>query len=114
MLYIHDHSRVVISKHDKECKIGLGRGVRQGCGLSPLLWLCYTLLLHDELEKVLPLESQTSYADDFHVMWDYRTALCNRGFISRVTDDATPVQEATRSDHETVRRNSYLFFLKKA
>ena len=44
----------------------------------------------------------------------YRTALCSKGFISHVTDDATPVQEATRSDHESVKHNSYLFFLKKA
>ena len=44
----------------------------------------------------------------------YRTALCSRGFISHVTDDATPVQEATRSDHESVKHNSCLFFLKKA
>ncbi|CAE7223918.1 Pol [Symbiodinium sp. KB8] len=46
----------------------------RGCGLSPLLWLAFTLLLHDKMSEHIPLQSQTSYADDLHLMWEFSTA----------------------------------------
>ena len=74
ILYIHDNARVCIRRHGQSADIGMGRGVRQGCGLSPLLWLAFTLLLHDKMSEHIPLQSQTSYADDFHLMWEFSTA----------------------------------------
>ena len=73
ILYIHDNARVCIRRHGQAADIG-GRGVRQGCGLSPLLWLAFTLLLHDKMSEHIPLQSQTSYADDFHLLWEFSTA----------------------------------------
>ena len=74
ILYIHDNARVFIRRHDQSVEIGMGRGVRQGCGLSPLLWIAFTLLLHDSMSAHIPLSSQTSYADDFHLMWEFSSA----------------------------------------
>ena len=74
ILYIHDNARVCIRRHDQSVEIGMGRGVRQGCGLSPLLWIAFTLLLHDSMSAHIPLSSQTSYADDFHLMWEFSSA----------------------------------------
>ena len=71
VLYIHDHARVCIQRHDRHEGIGMDRGVRQGCGLSPLLWIAFTLLLHDSMAAYIPLQCQTSYADDFHLMWEF-------------------------------------------
>ena len=74
ILYIHDNARVCLRRHGQAADIGMGRGVRQGCGLSPLLWLAFTLLLHDKMSEHIPLQSQTSYADDLHLMWEFSTA----------------------------------------
>ncbi|CAE7915239.1 unnamed protein product [Symbiodinium sp. KB8] len=41
------------------------------CGLSPLLWLGFTLLLFDQLQTVLPENALTAFADDFHVQWQF-------------------------------------------
>ena len=74
ILYIHDHAKICICRHDKQEEISMGRGVRQGCGLSPLLWIAFTLLLHDSMTAHIPLQCQTSYADDFHLMWEFTKA----------------------------------------
>ena len=73
ILYIHDSARILISRQNLEASVNMGRGVRQGCGLSPLLWICFTLLIHDRLSAYIPLEAQTSYADDFHLQWEFET-----------------------------------------
>ena len=73
VLYIHDHARVIVSRHAQTAAVGMGRGVRQGCGLSPLLWIAFTLLLHHRFSSYIPAESQTSYADDFHLQWEFST-----------------------------------------
>ena len=73
ILFIHDNAQIVINRHQSQERVGMGRGIRQGCGLSPLLWITFTLLIHDKLSLYVPLESQTSYADDFHVQWEFST-----------------------------------------
>ena len=65
ILFIHDNASLVISRQEEQTEVGLGRGVRQGCGLSPLLWTTYTLLLFDTFDHYLPRDAQTGYADDF-------------------------------------------------
>ena len=49
----------------------MGQGVRQGCGLSPLLWLAYTVLIFDRLSEYMPVSSTTGFADDFHLAWRF-------------------------------------------
>ena len=73
ILYIHDKATIVINRHHSQERVSMGRGVRQGCGLSPLLWIAFTLLIHTELSEYVPLEAQTSYADDFHIQWEFTT-----------------------------------------
>ena len=73
ILYIHDKAQILIRRQNSEAFVNMGRGVRQGCGLSPLLWICFTLLIHDRLSAYVPLEAQTSYADDFHLQWEFTT-----------------------------------------
>ena len=73
VLYIHDHAQVVISRHRSSSAVEMGRGIRQGCGLSPLLWITFTLLIHDRLSLYIPAEAQTSYADDFHLQWEFES-----------------------------------------
>ena len=48
ILHIHDKAKIIFERHGREDWVSLGRGIRQGCGLSPLLWLAFTLLLHDQ------------------------------------------------------------------
>ena len=71
IMYIHDQALIVISRQDLTAEVGMGRGIRQGCGLSPLLWLGFTLLLFDQLQTVLPENALTAFADDFHVQWQF-------------------------------------------
>ena len=83
IMYIHDNALLVISKNDREAELSMGQGIRQGCGLSPLLWIGFTLLIFDRLQEVLPADALTGYADDFHAQWqfehprDFRNACAN-------------------------------------
>ena len=51
-----------------------GRGVRQGCCLSPIVWSVFTGLLYQEFEAIGGLRSPTGtlsmFADDKHICWE--------------------------------------------
>ena len=38
ILFIHDNALIVLEKGGCSSSVRMGRGIRQGCGLSPLLW----------------------------------------------------------------------------
>ena len=84
ILHIHDHARVVISKHDLHQEIFMQRGIRQGCGLSPLLWLSFTLLLHDKVSVFMGEDATTGFADDYHFWWVMRRAQDFRNCCSQI------------------------------
>ena len=80
IMYIHDNAKIVLERHGRCESVPLAAGIRQGCGLSPLLWLAFTLLLYDELVLICPQNAITCFADDFHMHWtlasprDFRNA----------------------------------------
>ena len=71
VLFIHDNAVLVLEKHSQQVELGMSRGIRQGCGLSPLLWLCFTVLVREILSQYLPKDSMTGFADDYLVKWDF-------------------------------------------
>ena len=75
VMYIHDSAELVVERHGKQSFVRLGRGIRQGCGLSPILWLAFTVLVHDVLGEYLLAESLTGFADDYHCCWEVQSAL---------------------------------------
>ena len=70
IMHIHDSAYIVLHRHDLESQAPLGQGIRQGCGLSPLLWIGYTLLIFQRLQPLVPAQSLTGYADDFLINWE--------------------------------------------
>ena len=72
ILYIHDYAKVVIERPTGAESVCMRRGIRQGCGLAPLLWLAYTIVIHDTLSAYIPVDSLTEYADDLHVQWEFK------------------------------------------
>ena len=92
ILYIHDRARVIFERHGREDGVSLGRGIRQGCGLSPLLWLAFTLLLHDHFHEYLPADVVTGYADDYEMQWEFTKASEFRNaciHVGRILDTLT-------------------------
>ena len=87
ILYIHDNAMMSFSKGDESSSIGTGSGIRQGCGLAPLLWVAFTLLLFDKFSQYLPMHQVTGFADDLHMQWlleeprHFRNACVQVGFI---------------------------------
>ena len=90
ILYIHDNAIMCFSKGNDTAFVRTGSGVRQGCGLAPLLWVAYTLLLFDKFTQYLPISQITGFADDLHMHWTleeprhFRNACAQVGFI--ITD----------------------------
>ena len=72
IMYMHSRAELVLQRHEREASARMGRGVRQGCGLSPLLWLSFTVLIFDKLNSYLPDNALTGYADDFHAQWKFK------------------------------------------
>ncbi|CAE7632215.1 unnamed protein product, partial [Symbiodinium sp. CCMP2456] len=76
ILLVHHTARLSISHCGLTQEVPLKRGLRQGCGLSPLLWAVYCgWLLHQMHDpEILDIHrANTSYADDLHFGW---TILC--------------------------------------
>ena len=84
IMYIHDNATLLISRHGSQATASMGQGVRQGCGLSPLLWLGFTLLLFETFNAYLPAQALTGYADDFHVKWVLHSPLDFRNACSQI------------------------------
>ena len=74
IMYVHDHAKIVLERHELFETVPLVSGIRQGCGLSPLLWLAFTLLLYEELLPICPQDAITCFADDFHLHWTLTTS----------------------------------------
>ena len=92
ILYIHYEMLLVFHKEEYEAELHTNSGIRQGCGLAPLLWTAFTLLAMERLETFLTPDQPTVFADDYHVSWDIDSELhfhncCVQ--IGRILDDLT-------------------------
>ena len=72
ILAVHNQARIQVTHKDYQQEVPLNTGLRQGCGLSPVLWamvsgwLLRTLPGMDGAEKA---RTTTVYADDFLCKW---------------------------------------------
>ena len=73
IMYVHDSAGIVLERYGISETVPLVSGIRQGCGLSPLLWLAFTLLIYDDLLHICPQDAITCFADDFHMHWSLTT-----------------------------------------
>ena len=71
VLLVHQQAKLKISHGGQQTLLSLGRGLRQGCGLAPVLWVVYSCwvlnLMDTELVKVR--HTNTTYADDLLFAW---------------------------------------------
>ena len=87
ILYIHDNALMTFVKGNETASIKARSGIRQGCGLAPLLWAAFTLLLFDKFTQHLPIQEITGFADDLHMHWTFddrrhfRNACVQVGYI---------------------------------
>ena len=87
ILYIHDNALMCFSKGEASVTMETGSGIRQGCGLAPLLWVAFTVLLLDKFAEYLSIDQITGFADDLHMHWalndplHFRNACAQVGFI---------------------------------
>ena len=87
ILYIHDNALMCFSKGEASVTMETGSGIRQGCGLAPLLWVAFTVLLFDKFAEYLSIDQITGFADDLHMHWalndplHFRNACAQVGFI---------------------------------
>ena len=87
ILYMHDNALMCFSKGEASVTMETGSGIRQGCGLAPLLWVAFTVLLFDRFTEYLSIDQITGFADDLHMHWalndplQFRNACAQVGFI---------------------------------
>ncbi|CAE7846922.1 unnamed protein product, partial [Symbiodinium necroappetens] len=73
IMMIHAQAKLRVRHCQQEACIATGKGLRQGCGLAPLLWSVYSCWLLRQLDHppVLSIgDSGTVYADDMHFAWN--------------------------------------------
>ena len=66
---------LVFVKDDYTSEIRPGAGIRQRCGLAPLLSAPLTVLVFTKLEQYLLPGQITMYADDYHIAWEIQSSL---------------------------------------
>ena len=87
IMYIHGNALLKFSKGSAETCVKTGSGVRQGCGLAPLLWVAFTLLRFDKFMAYIMIDQITGFADDLHMQWTlehplhFRSACTQVGYI---------------------------------
>ncbi|CAE7739424.1 unnamed protein product, partial [Symbiodinium sp. CCMP2456] len=72
VLLIHDQAFVRITHCGQETSFKLRRGLRQGCGLAPILWTLYSGWVLKQMHSPPILDvskAATTYADDQHYAW---------------------------------------------
>ena len=75
ILFVHHNVLLVFTKDEYTAELRTGTGIRQGCGLAPLLWASFTLLVLDKLQTYMRKDQLTFYSDDMHMAWDINSAL---------------------------------------
>ena len=69
ILYLHQEMILVFRRGDLSTELLTGAGIRQGCGLAPLIWCAYSLLILEQFETYLHRHQITAFADDLHLNW---------------------------------------------
>ncbi|CAE7242286.1 unnamed protein product [Symbiodinium sp. CCMP2592] len=68
-----------VVQDDAEAKFSSSRGIRQGCRLSPSLWVCISVyllhLLEQEMGSQWCNDHLVGFADDTHLRWDIHDAV---------------------------------------
>ena len=89
IMFIHDNACMKFQRNQHSQVIHTGSGIRQGCGLAPLLWAAYSLLLFSTMLRYLNVDQLTGFADDLHMQWSFdqprqfKNACAQVGFILR-------------------------------
>ena len=76
IMAINDQAKLLIQRGGKSQVIETKQGIRQGCGLSPIVWAIYSAYVLKAIDPRLVNVSQdnTTYADDFLFKWTINTA----------------------------------------
>ena len=61
IFYVHVEAELVFKHADLTARVRFGRGIRQGCGLSPLLWVLYTVPIVEEILQHTPVDCITAF-----------------------------------------------------
>ena len=98
-VHIHEEARLHFQISDQETDLPLQQGVRQGCGLSPLLWslatsrICQAYLTATHTRRE-PAGEPTLYADDIWTSWmvhsqeQLRSSLRAAGTLIQILEEA--------------------------
>ena len=98
-VHIHEEARLHFQISDQAADLPLQQGVRQGCGLSPLLWslatsrLCKVYLATTQTRRE-PAGEPTLYADDIWTSWmvhsqeQLRSSLRAAGTLIQILEEA--------------------------
>ena len=98
-VHIHEAARLHFQISDQETDLPLQQGIRQGCGLSPLLWSLatsrlYQVYLRTTHERREPAGEPTLYADDVWTSWmissqeQFQASLRAAGTLIQILEEA--------------------------
>ena len=73
ILYLHENATYIFKTPRAQGSVLAGQGIRQGCGLAPMLWTLYSLYLASKLDTAAPSALKTFFADDFLAQWTIET-----------------------------------------
>ncbi|CAE7448983.1 unnamed protein product [Symbiodinium natans] len=73
ILYLHENATYIFKTPRAQGSVLAGQGIRQGCGLAPMLWTLYSLYLASKLDTAAPSALKTFFADDFRAQWTIET-----------------------------------------
>ena len=73
ILYLHENATYIFKTPRAQGSVLAGQGIRQGCGLAPMLWTLYSLFLASKLDTAAPSALKTFFADGFLAQWTIET-----------------------------------------